>query len=60
MYSFLKTPLRKNSPFKSMRWEEFTTLSKMASAIVPSPMISNQADTEIWEDRMVDDCCTDH
>src|SRR5690606_25973002 len=54
-YSFLKAPFLNDSPLRSILWDEFTILSSIASAIVPSPMISYQAETGIWDRMMVED-----
>lgn len=53
-YSFFKIPFLNDSPLRSMRCDEFTNRSKIASAIVPSPMMSYQTDTGICEETMVD------
>ncbi len=45
-----------DSPLSSTLCEEFTILSNMASAMVPSPIISNQVDTGSWDAVMVDVC----
>src|SRR5690554_2607348 len=54
-YSFFKAPFLNDSPLRSILWDEFTILSSMASAIVPSPIISYHADTGIWDRIMVED-----
>lgn len=54
-YSFFKAPFLKDSPLRSILCEEFTILSRIASAMVPSPMISYQAETGIWDNMMVED-----
>ena len=46
-YSFFKAPFLNDSPLRSIRCEELTILSNIASAIVPSPIISYHADTGI-------------
>lgn len=53
-YSFFKIPFLNDSPLRSIRCDEFTNRSKMASAIVPSPMMSYQTDTGICDETMVD------
>ncbi len=47
IYSFFNIPFLNDSPFRSILCEELTSLSNIASAIVPSPMISYQAETGI-------------
>ena len=54
-YSFFKAPFLKDSPLRSILWEEFTIRSRIASAMVPSPMMSYQAETGIWDKMMVED-----
>ena len=53
-YCVSKIPLRKESPFKSIRWDEFTNRWSIASAMVPSPIMSYHTDTGICDDTMVD------
>jgi hypothetical protein len=51
-YSFFKIDFLKDSPFRSTRCDELTNLSKIASAIVPSPIMSYHVDTGICEDTI--------
>ena len=44
-----------DSPVNSIRWEECTIRSKIASAIVPSPIVSCQFFTGIWAAMIIDD-----
>ena len=45
---------QEESPFSSMRCDEFTILSKIASAMVLSPIILCQSETGICEAIMVE------
>ena len=45
-----------DSPFRSIRCEELTSRSRIASAIVPSPMMSYHAETGICEAMTVAFC----
>ena len=51
---WLRIAFLSDSPLRSILCDEFTILSRIASAIVPSPIISYQVDTGIWEDMIVE------
>lgn len=51
MFSF---PFLSDSPSSFILCDEFTILSKIASAIVCSPISSYHADTGIWDDIIVE------